>query len=533
MGKGGCVPTTSAVQTITKTTNAKSGAREITAALLATKNTIDECWIAYEGGVYDVTHWLAKHPGGIRSIMSAAGFDASSVMNSLHSPNTLATHMKRIRKLGTLVDDISETIAKDNESESEKNNKRKQLNARERSEAISKEFEALGQKLLKEGWYDAHPLTYIIPVMRIAAFLFTGMALVSMSQNLNNIFLKNAALVAGSLLLGLYLQNIAFMGHDAGHGSVTGVIKSDLWLGFLVGNAFAGIDVGWWKSTHYVHHSATNSVHDDPDIQHMPLLCFDDRMGENRWSTYHGRYMPFDEIARVFLPYQHWYYFPVMAVARINLYIQSIIYLAQTCPFVGAVGNKRAGESIIDERTGEVKEKYAWPKPSRTVWVASATGLAFFWKMVYMFFSHLNIKTAIAAFTICHLTSGLLHVQILLSHVAMHYCSDSHGTTDAITAPNGNDSAGYYEWQALSTMDVDCPPWMDWFHGGLQFQLEHHLFPRIPRWQLRKLCALTDEIFAKYDIPVVRIPFIEANKKVLNHMAVVGARVAKRKTKHM
>ena len=79
-------------------------------------------------------------------------------------------------------------------------------------------------------------------------------------------------------------------------------------------------------------------------------------------------------------------------------------------------------------------------------------------------------------------------------------------------------------------MDVDCHPWMDWFHGGLQFQLEHHLFPRVPRWQLRKLCALTDSIFAKYDVPVVRIPFVEANIMVLNHMAKVGAKVAKMKS---
>merc|ERR1719354_236634 len=145
-----------------------------------------------------------------------------------------------------------------------------------------------------------------------------------------------------------------------------------------------------------------------------------------------------------------------------------------------------------------------------------------------MFFSHLNIKTAIAAFTICHLTSGLLHVQILLSHVAMHYCSDSHGTTDAPTAPNGNDQAGYYEWQALSTMDVDCPTWMDWFHGGLQFQLEHHLFPRVPRWRLRELSKLTDEIFAKYDIPVVRMTFVDGNIAMLKHLANIGDRVSKK-----
>ena len=529
MGKGGCVAATAADKNLNKSTNAKSSPREVTPALLATKTSVDECWIAYEGGVYDVTHWLAKHPGGIRSIMSAAGSDASSVMKSLHSPTTLTTFIKRIRKVGVLVNEDSATVAKENYSESEKKRKTKQMNARERSEAIHKDFEALSQKLLVDGWYDAQPLAYTIPIARLAAFLFIGIKMTFWSESIDSNLLSNIVLVVGSIFLGFFLQNIAFMGHDAGHGSVTGNNQSDLWFGFFVGNAFAGIDVGWWKSTHYVHHSATNSLHDDPDIQHMPLLCFDERMGDSRWSTYHARYMPLDAIGRTLLPYQHWYFYPVMAVARINLYVQSILYLARTCPFVGIKGSKKAGESIVDEVTGEVKEKYAWPKPSAFVWLASVTGLGFYWTMMYKFLSQLDLNTAIACFTICHLTSGLLHVQILLSHVAMHYCADGHGTTEAITAPNGI-SAGYYEWQALSTMDVDCPPWMDWFHGGLQFQLEHHLFPRLPRWHLRKLCTLTDEIFAKYDVPVVRIPFIDANKRMLGRMATVGANVAKMKS---
>lgn len=39
--------------------------------------------------------------------------------------------------------------------------------------------------------------------------------------------------------------------------------------------------------------------------------------------------------------------------------------------------------------------------------------------------------------------------------------------------------------QTEHSMDVDCSWYMDWFHGGLQFQVVHHLFPRIPRHNLR------------------------------------------------
>lgn len=590
MGKGGCVittpqpaPATLSPEDLTTTSQTtRRPLRQITPSLLATKTTVDECWIAYEGYVYDVTKWLPKHPGGIRSIMSAAGHDASSVMKSLHTPDTLSKYIRRVRKVGMLVkeptttttsvsslvssppaaasipsveteggdtasltptsssDDFTEeepsiassnddldtstttsTTSTSNSTVVESAASMKRRNAESRNELIHAEFTRLNEKLIQEGWYKSTPLTYWSPLLRILSFLSIGVYLVLDSQSRGNGPLKMCELTLGSLFLGFFFQNTAFMGHDAGHGSVFGNFQIDFWFGLVVGNLLTGIDVGWWKSTHYVHHSATNAVHDDPDIQHMPLLCFDERMADSRWSTYHGRYMPFDDIAAMIIPYQHWYFYPVMAVARVNLYIQSFIHLIKTCPFAN-FGD--AGESVIDERTGEVKEKYAWPKPSNTLWFACVACLGVFWTGMYQLLSRLDMTSTIVCFAVMHFSAGLLHVQILLSHVAMHYCADGSGYVGAISAPNGNDEAGYYEWQALSTMDVDCPTYMDWFHGGLQFQLEHHLFPRVPRWKLRELVPLTDAIFAKYDIPVVRVPFIEANRMILKHMATVGDR---------
>lgn len=40
--------------------------------------------------------------------------------------------------------------------------------------------------------------------------------------------------------------------------------------------------------------------------------------------------------------------------------------------------------------------------------------------------------------------------------------------------------------QVATTLNIDCPTWLDWFHGGLQFQVEHHLWPRLPRHNLRR-----------------------------------------------
>jgi len=518
MGKGGCVP-----RTINPLLRKKK--HEITVSQLETKNSVNECWIAYEGIVYDVTNWLPKHPGGMRAIMSCVGGDATSVMKQLHAPETLTKYMKRIRRVGILVDNVmidtnDEIVA----------NEKRRISSKNRSMAIQKDFELLNNKLLREGWYKATPLRYWAPVLRAASYLYIGYFLVQFGKpefSEDNPFLSKFALILGSILLGFYYQNIAFMGHDAGHGSISGDFQIDAWLGFILGNLLTGIDIGWWKSTHYAHHSSTNCVHEDPDIQHLPLMCFEERMADNLWSAYHGRFMPLDDIARAIVPYQHIYFYPVMAVARFNLYIQSLIYIFDTRPFLQ---KDEKSEEIIDENTGQVKEKYAWPRAPVIFWIGQVVSLAGYYYSGYCILSSLNLLSAIICLVVSHVAAGILHVQILISHTAMEYCTGGSGAHGATCATDGSDETGYYEWQALSTMDVACPPWLDWFHGGLNFQLEHHLFPRIPRWKLRTLMPLVDEIFVKYDIPVKRIPFIEANRIMCNHLADVGAAISKVKS---
>ena len=61
-----------------------------------------------------------------------------------------------------------------------------------------------------------------------------------------------------------------------------------------------------------------------------------------------------------------------------------------------------------------------------------------------------------------------------------------------VHTPRNTDTSFSYQshkWvtmQLAGTMDIDCSKYMDWFHGGLQFQTEHHLVPRMPRHKLRK-----------------------------------------------
>ncbi|CRK27402.1 hypothetical protein BN1723_018302, partial [Verticillium longisporum] len=106
-----------------------------------------------------------------------------------------------------------------------------------------------------------------------------------------------------------------------------------------------------------------------------------------------------------------------------------------------------------------------------------------------------------------------LHIQITLSHFAM-------STADLGPAES------FPQKMLRTTMDVDCPTWLDFFHGGLQFQAIHHLYPRIPRHNLRRTQKLVQEFCVDVGIPYALYGFVDGNKTVIGKLAEVSRQAA-------
>lgn len=118
----------------------------------------------------------------------------------------------------------------------------------------------------------------------------------------------------------------------------------------------------------------------------------------------------------------------------------------------------------------------------------------------------------VAFVIVSHIITMGLHIQITLSH---------WGTSTA----NLGESESFPQRQLRTTMDVDCPAWLDFIHGGLQFQAIHHLFPRVPRHNLRRLQVLVKEFCADVGIEYQILGFIDGNRKVLGRLGEVAAQV--------
>ena len=109
-----------------------------------------------------------------------------------------------------------------------------------------------------------------------------------------------------------------------------------------------------------------------------------------------------------------------------------------------------------------------------------------------------------------HFSSGILHVQIVISHWMSETCE--HETQ--------ND---HYLHTLKTTMDIDCHPSVDWVHLGLQFQVAHHMFPRLPRCRLRDATKMVEHICRNNDLIYDKSTFVNANVRLLKNMYNVSS----------
>lgn len=79
-----------------------AGAATYSLADIAKHKDQSSCWTAINGGVYDLTDWISKHPGGERGILSICGIDGSSAFNNQHGGQGRPEQILASYKIGAL-----------------------------------------------------------------------------------------------------------------------------------------------------------------------------------------------------------------------------------------------------------------------------------------------------------------------------------------------------------------------------------------------------------------------------------------------
>lgn len=406
--------------------------------------------VVVEGKVLDVAKWAKFHPGGVSPLFHGAGKDMTEQFARFHS-------METYKKLGAF--HVANVAAKDTMM---RNNN-----------ALQRDWDQFTQDILEEGVYETD-YKYFAWIFIRTMFLLG--AVVAVLMEYMGPQTTTTTVVAG-VLFGFFLQQMNFLGHDLGHNGVTHSTKWDTVFGVICGNLLSGVSIWWWKDSHNNHHVCCNSIDCDADIQHMPFIVCNskimDRPFFSRW--HHDWHSATTFAARYLLRYQHIIYYPaIVGFARYNLYIQSWVYVL-------------SGKSRM-------------PK-------TEVVGLLGFMGMVGGLMALLpDARQRITFLLVSHAIAGILNVQITLSHFCMDvYWGSPYDHTKGIE--------DQWLWTQLrTTLALTCSPWMDWFHGGLQFQDVHHLLPRVPRHNLRQLRPRIQAICKKHGCDVSpEMTFLEAN----------------------
>lgn len=80
----------------------------------------------------------------------------------------------------------------------------------------------------------------------------------------------------------------------------------------------------------------------------------------------------------------------------------------------------------------------------------------------------------------------------------------------------------FFEHQVVTSRTIANPPAWDWLFGGLNFQIEHHLFPQVPSHRLAAVQAIVREHFARNRIAYRGVPWREAVRSIATHFRDVA-----------
>jgi fatty acid desaturase len=262
---------------------------------------------------------------------------------------------------------------------------------------------------------------------------------------------------------------LAFFGHDTGHRQVTRRNGRSRALGLAHANLLSGLSYGWWVDKHNAHHAQPNDLESDPDV-HPGILVFDhesaaERRGAAAWLTRH----------------QAWLFFPLLLLEAVNLHVSSVRELLRP----GVRG--RALE------LGLIAVHF----------VAYATLLV----------TMMSWPQAIV-FVAIH--KGLLGLYLGCSF------APNHKGMPMMSAEQSNDPLLR---QVLTARNVRGGPVVDIVLGGLNYQIEHHLFPSMPRPNLRRAQPVVQRFCQRYGVTYEETSAFASYRQVLRHLRDVGARL--------
>ncbi|MFG6493378.1 fatty acid desaturase family protein [Microbacterium sp. P03] len=261
---------------------------------------------------------------------------------------------------------------------------------------------------------------------------------------------------------------IAFLGHDAAHRQIFASGTWNDWTSLIIADLFIGMSYGWWRHKHTRHHANPNKQGADPDIE-LPVISFTPEQAARRRNP----------VTRWLVSHQGAFFFPILLLEGVSLHASGIARVLH--------------RDHVDRRWVEI------------VFITLRLG-----GFIALVFIVLSPGLAVA----------FLAVQLGLFGFYMGASfAPNHKGMPMVPATLKLD---FLRRQTLMSRNIRGGPVVDTLMGGLNYQIEHHLFPSMPRPHLRHAAPIVRAYCKRLDIPYTETGLMQSYGIVLRYINRVG-----------
>jgi fatty acid desaturase len=259
---------------------------------------------------------------------------------------------------------------------------------------------------------------------------------------------------------------LGFIGHDAGHSQIFRTRRVNYLVGLIHGNLAIGLSYGWWVDKHNRHHAHPNHEDKDPDVLIGALAFTAGQAGAKRG------------LIRVIARHQRYLFLPLLLLEAVQLHASSIRALV------------RGG---LRHRT----------------WELLLLGMHIGGYLTLL----LLVLPPMKALIFLVLQQALFGLYLGLSF------APNHKGMPMLTA---EDEADYLRRQVLTSRNVRGGWIVDYVLGGLNYQIEHHLFPSMPMPNLRRAQTIVRAFCQQHGVSYLETSLVRSYVQALRHLHEVG-----------
>jgi fatty acid desaturase len=324
---------------------------------------------------------------------------------------------------------------------------------------MASDYSQLSQRIKQAGFLRRRPAYYAAKSASTAVLLAAGWTA---------FFLLGDSWwqLVTAVFLAFAFTQIAFLGHDAGHRQICGTRRANRLLGLVLGNLLIGVSYTWWVGKHTRHHSNPNHTDLDPDVT-IGVLAFTAAQASDKRG-----------LIRAVVRFQAYLFFPLLLLEAGHLHAASLKAVL-------------GGRERLDRVEALLLLVHAGAYVAALLLVLS--------------------PLRAAAFLL--LQQGLFGLYLGCCFAPNH---------KGMPILEEGKEPDYLRRQVLTSRNVRGSRVVDFLMGGLNYQIEHHLFPSMPRPNLRRAQPLVRAFCTERGVSYSESSVFGSYGEALRHLHQAG-----------